>query len=139
MANLSVEIKRTNQKVHFEGVSKDNPGVSIPFDFAPPIGDGNGFAGLELLLMSFAGCVSTTVIFLLGRAGKHVESYTANAEGVRREQPLSLSEIHLHISIKSDDVTGSDIENALKQAEAISPVWLAVKNNVTVKTTYDLN
>lgn len=46
MSNLLVEIKRTNQKVHFEGVSADNPAITIPFDFTPPIGDGNGFAGL---------------------------------------------------------------------------------------------
>ena len=67
MADLNVEITRTNRKVHFEGVSDANPERRIPFDFAPPLGDGNGFAGLELLLMSFAGCVSTTVVFLLGR------------------------------------------------------------------------
>lgn len=138
MANLIIEIKRTNQKVHFEGVSEANPGISIPFDFAPPLGDGNGFAGLELLLMSFTGCVSTTVVFLLGRMGKSISSYTARVEGIRSERPLSLREIHFHIQIESGDITDTDMEDAIKQAEAISPVWLAVKNNITVEITFEL-
>jgi Predicted redox protein, regulator of disulfide bond formation len=138
MANLSVEIKRTNQKVHFEGVSVANPNITIPFDFAPPLGDGQGFAGLELLLMSFAGCVSTTVVFLLGRSGKHIASYSAAVEGVRSEQPLALKEIHFKIKIASEDITAEDMENVMKQAEAISPVWQAVKNNVIVEITYEL-
>jgi len=138
MSSLIVKIKRTNQKVHFEGVSDANPDICIPFDFAPPLGDGEGFAGLELLLMSFAGCVSTTVVFLLGRMGKHITSCTATAEGVRRERPLSMSEIHFHIQIESEDIAGTDMEDALKQAEVISPVWQAVKNNLTVETTFTL-
>lgn len=136
MSNLLVEIKRTNRKVHFEGVSADNPNITIPFDFSPPLGDGNGFAGLELLLMSFTGCVSTAVVVLLGRTGKHILSYSAKAEGIRREDPLSLSMIKFHICVESDDLTGEDIDGAIKTAETISPVWLAVKNNMTVETSY---
>lgn len=139
MSNLSIEIKRTNQKVHFEGISKDHKDIAIPFDFAQPIGDGNGFLGLELLLMSFTGCVSTVIVFLLGRSGKHISSYTAKADAIRKEHPLSLSEIHFHIRIESTDIRDVDIAYAIKQAEDISPVWLAVKNNVTVKITYELS
>ncbi len=138
MANLVIEIKRTNQKVHFEGASNTNPNILIPFDYTPPLGDGNGFAGLELLLMSFAGCVSTTIVFLLGRLGKHISSYTATAEGIRREHPLSLSKIRFHIRIESKDITGMDAEDAIKQAEAVSPVWQAVKNNIAVEITFEL-
>jgi len=138
MENLVVEIKRTNQKVHFEGVSTSNPDITIPFDFTPPLGDGQGFAGLEMLLLSFAGCVSTAVVALLGRAGKHIASYAATAEGVRRENPLSLSEILFRIRIASPDVTAEDMRTVIRQAEAISPVWLAIKNNVDVKVTFEL-
>ena len=77
MANLVVKVKRTDNQVHFEGVSDTNTGIVIPFDYAPPLGNGHGFAGLEILLISFVGCVSTTVVFLLGRLGKHISSYIA--------------------------------------------------------------
>ena len=138
MANLVVKVKRTDNKVHFEGLSDTNPGIAIPLDYSPPLGNGNGFAGLEILLISFAGCVSTTVVFLLGRLGKHISSYTASAEGIRTEHPLMLKEIRFHICIESEDITDTDMENVIKQAEAISPVWLAVKNNITVETTFEL-
>ena len=138
MADLVVNLKRTDSKVHFEGVSDANPNTEIPFDFAPPLGTGCGFGGLELLLMSFAGCVSTTVVFLLGRTGKHISSYTASAKGVRNEHPLSLKEIRLCIFIESEDITEADMENAIKQAQAVSPVWQAVNNNVTVKISFEL-
>lgn len=138
MGNLAVKVTRTDNKVHFEGVSETNPGITIPFDYAPPLGSGSGFAGLELLLMSFAGCVSTTAVFLLGRMGKHISSFSASAEGIRSEHPLSLKEICFHICIESEDVTDKDMETVLKQAEAVSPVWQAVKNNIAVKTSFEL-
>ncbi|MEA5032994.1 MAG: OsmC family protein [Sphaerochaeta sp.] len=138
MANLVVEIKKTDEKVHFEAIGKSNPSNAIPFDYAPPLGNGQGFAGLEILLMGFAGCVSTTILFVLGRLGKHTGTYTASAEGIRRERPLSLEKIHFHIRIKSEDIEELDMENAIKQAESLSPVWQAMKNNVTVETTFEL-
>lgn len=137
MEKLIVKLKRTDQKLHFEGVSNLNPELSVPMDFAP-YGDGKGYAGLELLLITFSGCVSTALVFLLGRMGRHIADYEVTAEGIRNEQPLYLREILFHVSIKSDDVTEADMQTVLKQAEAISPVWLAIKNNVTVKTTFEL-
>jgi putative redox protein len=139
MENLLVTITRTDQKVHLEGVSKDNPDTKIPFDFAPPIGEGNGFAGLEMLLMTLAGCISTTLIFLLGRAGKHIAAFSATAEGIRSERPMTLAEARMVIRVKSDDVSASDMEAAIGQAQAMAPVWQAVKNNVLVKIDYVLS
>ena len=138
MANLVVEVKKTDEKVHFEGVIATNRSITIPFDYAPPLGTGQGFVGLEILLMSFAGCVSTTVVFVLARLGKHVTSYEASAEGVRSEHPLLLKTIHFRIRLESEDITETDMENAIKQAEALSPVWQAVKNTVSVETTFEL-
>lgn len=88
--------------------------------------------------MSFAGCVSTAVVVLLGRTGKQILSYSAKAEGIRREDPLPLSMIKFHICVESEDITCEDIEKSIKIAEAISPVWIAVRNNVTVETSYEI-
>lgn len=129
MANLEVNIKRTDNKVHFVGVSGGNPNIEIPFDYAPPHGTGSGFAG----------CVSNTIVFILGRLGKNISSYSAKAEGIRSEHPLSLKEINFHILIESRDITNENMDVAIKQAEAVSPVWQAVKNKVNIKITYELN
>lgn len=138
MTNLVVEAKRVNQKVRFDGVSESHPEIVIPMDYTPPLGNGEGLAGLETLLISFAGCVSTAVVGLLQRAKKQIADYAMRVEGIRREQPLSLQEIQARIRVKSPDITAADMDGILKYAEAISPVWLAIKNNVAVQITYEI-
>ena len=54
--NKEVSVKLINQKIQFSAVSSANPDHPIIADVQPPIGDGQGFGGLELMLMSFAVC-----------------------------------------------------------------------------------
>ena len=138
MENIVVDLKRTSGNVHFETVSADHPALSIPFDFTPPLGSGDGLSGLEALVMTFSGCVSTAIVALTLRLGKHIGSYAVKAEGERAEQPLSLQKIFFHIELTSRDITADDMDWVLKQAEAISPVWLAIKGNVVVETSYQI-
>ena len=138
MDNLIVNLKRIGEKVHFEAASGDHPDLKIPFDYMPPVGEGNGFAGLEMLLMTFCGCVSTAIVALLLRQGKHVSSYSVHAEGIRREQPISLSKILFHVDLVSDNTANPEMEAVLALAEQISPVWLAMKGNVEVETSYTI-
>lgn len=139
MENIIVELKRTKGNVHFETVSADHPAITVPFDYTPPLGLGEGLAGLEALVMTFSGCVSTAVVGLLLRLGKHVDGYSVRAEGERNEQPLSLKKILFHVSIVSSDVTADEMEKVMHQAEIISPVWIAIKGNVEVATSYQIN
>ncbi len=139
MDNLSVNLKRVGQKVHFEAVSDDHPDLSIPFDYVPPLGENNGFAGLEALLMTFCGCVSTAIVALLMRLGKPAADYSVHAEGIRREQPISLSKILFHVTVAGNGISKADMEAVLHQAELISPVWLAIKGNVEVETSYTIS
>ena len=139
MDNLSVNLKRVGQKVHFEAVSDDHPALSIPFDYVPPLGENNGFAGLEALLMTFCGCVSTAIVALLMRFGKPAVDYSVHAEGIRREQPVSLSKILFTVILESDNVSKLDLQAVLWQAEQISPVWFAIKGNVEVETRFEIH
>jgi len=139
MENLHVDFALTNQKVRFSAISRGNPDAPVMLDYVPPLGDGQGFAGLELLLISFCGCVSTAVVALLRRMGKTVGAYEGAAEGVRRENPLALAKIVFSVRVRSDDVTQEDMEKVLSMASAISPVWLAIRNNVEVETNYAIN
>ncbi|MCX7614175.1 MAG: OsmC family protein [Clostridiales bacterium] len=136
MENLKIVTTLVNDKVRFTGVSELHSENPVSFDFTPPVGDGEGFSGLELLLLSFSACVSTAVVALLRRMGKNVASYKANAEGFRNERPLFLKKIVFSIYIESSDLSESDMKNVISQAEKISPVWLAVKNNVEVSVEY---
>jgi putative redox protein len=65
-----VTVTLTNNKLQFTGISPSNPDRLITFDYKPPIGDGDGYNGLELLLMSLAGCSSTAIVFLLRKMEK---------------------------------------------------------------------
>jgi putative redox protein len=137
-AHFQTTVTLTNQKVHFEGVSRDNPQSPIAFDYIPPVGDGQGYKGLELLLMSFSGCVSTAVVFLLRKMGKNIASYKMHAEGYCREEPLSLQKISARIEICSKDIIDSDMQAVITKAAVISPVWRSLNENIEVELKYEI-
>lgn len=135
---VEIKLELINEKVKFLGVSSTNQDYPITMDYLPPLGDGQGFLGLELLVMSFAGCVSTAVVALLRKTGKTVEGYKMSLKGYKRESPLSLEKIEFEITVTSQDITDENILGVLKTAETISPVWMAIKNNVDVTYQYQI-
>jgi len=135
-----VTVNLTNQKVQFTGMSKSNPDRPIAFDFKPPIGDGQGYTGLELLLMSFAGCSGTAIAYLLRKMGKSISGLKVNAKGIRRDQPpIKFERVSLEFILNSKDTKDADIQKAIQLAEdSVCPVWQMVKNNVEVSTEYKI-
>ncbi len=136
-----VTVNLTNHKVQFSGVSKSNPDQPITFDYKPPIGDGRGYNGLELLLMSLSGCSATAVVYLLRKMGKTVSGLEVNAKGIRREQPpIKFEKIFLKFILNSKDAREADIQKAIQLAEqSVCPVWQMIKNNVDVIAEYKIN
>ncbi len=135
-----VSVNLTNDKVQFTGISNANPSRPIAFDFKPPIGDGQGYNGLELLLMSFAGCSGTTIAYLLRKMGKNISGLKVNARGLRRDQPpIKFEKIFLEFILNSKDTQETDIQKAIQLAEAsVCPVWQMLKNNAEVTTEYKI-
>lgn len=138
IGQVEVMTRLVNEKLQFEGVSKSNPEKPITFDYLPPLGDGQGFLGLELLVMSFTGCVSTGMVFLLRKMGKNVLGFKVNAIGIKREKPLLLESICLEVELESDNTEDAELQNIIEQAKQISPVCIALKNNVEVITDYKI-
>jgi putative redox protein len=135
-----VTVHLANQKVQFVGVSKSNPDQSIAFDYKPPIGDGQGYNGLELLLMSLCGCSATAIVYLLRKMGKTVSGLEVNAKGIRREQPpIKFEKIFIEFILNSNDTKDADIQKAIQLAEqSVCPVWQMIKNNVEVVPAYKI-
>ena len=133
---LEVSVDLTNQKVQFNGVTRSNPAITI--DCMPPLGDGQGYTPLELLLISLASCSGTTIVTLLRRMRKNVSGLKVKAKGIRREQnPTSFQKIILEYVISSEDVQSSEVEKAIKLTEeTYCPVWTMLKNNVEVITEF---
>ncbi len=130
---IEINLELVNEKVKFTGVSKANQNTPITIDYLPPIGDGEGFLGLELLVMSFAGCVSTGIVAILRKMGKNVLGYKMSVTGFKKENPVLLEKIIFDIMVESADISEEELQKVVKKAEEISPVWIAIKNNVEVE------
>jgi len=129
---LTVTLKLVNQKVQFSGSARSLPAVSA--DYFPPLGDGQGYTGLELLLLSLAVCSATSIVAMLRRMKKTVIDFRVNASGVRREQhPTSFSMIDLAFMLTSPDATEADLQKAVQLSEeTYCPVWAMLKGNVEI-------
>lgn len=132
LAPVDISLKLIDDKVKFEGVSKSNPQHPIIFDYAPPLGTGDGFVGIEMMTMSFAGCVSTAIVGLLKRRGKTVRAYEMQIQGIKHEEPLYLEEIVFTATVDGSDVTQEELDEVLGLSEKISPAWIAIRGNVKV-------
>jgi len=132
---LAVAIRLANQKVKFSGTARGNP--PIVMDYFPPLGDGEGYTGLEMLLMSLAGCSASTVVPLLRRMKKTVAGFQVQARGVRREQhPTAFEKIFLEFVLVSPDATAEDLQKAIQMSEEnFCPVWSMLKNSAVI--TYE--
>ncbi|MGA1842575.1 MAG: OsmC family protein [bacterium] len=133
-----VVVRLINEKVKFIGVSNANPDKPITFDYKPPIGDGQGYNGLELLLMSFSGCSATAIVYLLKKMGKTLSGLEVNAKGIRRKQPpIKFEKIYLEFILNSRDIKDADMQKVIQLAEqSVCPVWQMIKNNVKVIPEY---
>ena len=135
---LMVTASLMNQKVKFKGESRSNPEIIL--DYTPPIGDGEGYTSLELLLISLASCSGTSITLLLRKMRKDVSGLKINVRGNRREQhPTSFDKIFLEFNLVSKDAEDADFEKVIKLSEeSICPVWNMIKNNVEISYEYKI-
>ncbi len=137
-AQLEVTVNSTNQKLGYTGSLRSLPPITI--DYIPPLGDGQGYLPLEMLLMSLGACSGGTIGLLLRKMGKTVSAIRVNVKGTRREQhPTSFKKILMDFTVNSGDVKDADVQKAIKLAEAsVCPVWAMVKGNVEITTEYKI-
>ncbi len=135
---LEASVALENGKLRFMGSAGSHP--PIPFDYYPPLGDGQGYTGLEAFLTTLAACSGTTVLFLLRRMRKEISGFQVKAKGIRRDKPPTcFQQIFLEFVLQSKDVNDEDIQKAIKLTEeSYCPVWAMIKNNVEVTTEYKI-
>jgi len=119
---------------------RGHAGHEVRMDYYPPLGDDNGFTGMELLLTSLAGCSGHTVLFLLRKMGKTIENLEIHAVGNRRdEHPTIFTEIELEYRVKGSDLDGPSVEKAISLSEEkYCPVWAMLKNGASIKWRYSI-
>ncbi len=135
---LEVTVSSTNQRLGYTGSLRSHP--AIPIDYIPPLGDGQGYTPLEMLLMSLGACSGGTIGLLLRKMGKTITRIEVTVKGSRRDQhPTSFQKIHLEFTVSSADVKDADIQKAIKLAEeSVCPVWAMVKGNAEIATGYKI-
>ena len=133
MDTLSITLQSSDEKAKLSATARDNPPVII--DYFPPVGTGQGYTSLELLMAAFGSCVSTTILSLLRyRMKKTVAGVTAEVSGIVRDShPKALESMKATLHIKADDLSETEAAQAVKTAEdGICPVWAMIKGNVDI-------
>ncbi len=119
---------------------KGHTAHEVQIDYTPPLGGDDGFTSLELLLVSLASCSGSTVLLLLKRMGKTVESLEVQAVGKRRdEHPTVFTDIELRYNLKGAGLDTASVEKAITLSEAqFCPVWAMLKQSVAISWTYTI-
>ncbi len=134
MEKLTVKLHSLDNKVKFGATARNNP--QIVTDYFPPIGTEQGYAPLELLMISFASCTCTALLTLLrNRKRKVVDGISVELEGiVREEAPKIVERMNMILNIKASDLTEQEVREMLQVAEEqVCPVWAMIKGNVEVE------
>lgn len=140
MDTLSVNLKTIDEKTMFSATARENPEVII--DYFPPIGSGNGYTSLELFMISFGSCISSTLLSLLRyRMKKQVDGVVVKVDGtIREEHPKALQHILLSLNFKSRELSKDEVLEVLKAAkDKMCPVWSMIKGNVEVDVNIEIS
>ena len=140
MSDLMVKLQSIDNKAMYSATARENPAIVI--DYFPPVGTGKGYTSLELLMASFASCVSTTLLSVLRyKKKKIVSDISAEVEGTVREvHPKALEHILLRLKIKAKDLTETEVrETLIVLEEKLCPVWAMMKGNVSVSVEVEIS
>ena len=136
---LEASVNLINQKAKFECWVDGKEPVIV--DYIPPLGDGEGYTSLELLLLSLASCFGSTVKFLINSQLKtNVDGLRVKVSGTRRqEHPTSFESIKLELIVNSSAIKPDVLEKMIQAAkEKFCPVWAMVKNHAEMSTEYTI-
>ena len=137
---LSAVMELVNERVKFSARVEGKPPIIV--DYIPPVGNGEGYTSLELLLVGMGTCLGTGIKTLAGsRLNKRVEALSVRAEGIRREtHPTSFQEVRLTLQVDAPDLSEAELEGLIAMAESkICPVLDMVKGNTSILINYALN
>lgn len=131
-STLQAQVALVNDKLQFEARSGDNPAIRL--DYSPPLGDGDGCKSMELLLVSLAGCIASTIVSILRKKRRTVTAFTAEVEGLRREtHPKVFETITLRFRLVSPDAEEADLARAIELSEeTYCPVHAMLAGSVAI-------
>lgn len=134
----TASVEWTGERLHFRG--KGAFGHPVPVDYTPPLGDGQGYGGLELLLMSLAACSAQTAMSLFVKMKQDVKKFTVTATGNRAtEHPTVLTDIAVEFVVEGVGLSSELIEKAIRLSEEkYCPVWAMLKGSTKISYTVSI-
>jgi putative redox protein len=138
MGALSVNLESLDDKAMLAATARDNPRIVI--DYFPPVGTGQGYTSMELLMAAYGSCVSTVLVSILRyRMKKTVHGVSISVEGTPREShPKSREQMTTVLRLKAEGVTPEEARHALEDAEKVCPVGAMLKGNVVLDVSVEL-
>ncbi|KUO63569.1 hypothetical protein APF79_11660 [bacterium BRH_c32] len=138
MTQIMASLKLIDNKVMFEGRSRDNNHVTL--DYFPPIGEGKGYTGLELLMISLAGCSATSIVSMLRKMKKDITDFKVEVTGDRKEcHPTVLTRIMLKFTLISTDTNKDELERVISLSEeTYCPVWAMLKPTCEIQVASEI-
>ncbi len=107
---------RWTEKLHLEG--KAGFDHTIPLDFGPPLGDGNGIRPMELILIGLAGCSGQTVISLLQKMRQEVTGFDVRVTSRKKKGiPAGYDGIHIEYTVRGKGLARDKVEQAVRLSE----------------------
>lgn len=137
---LCATMELANERVRFRAQVEGQSPISV--DYVPPLGDGQGYTSLELLLISMGSCLGTGIKAIVeGRMKKPVRALSVRASGTRREaHPTSFESVRLALRLDAPGLEPAELEGAIRAAEGnVCPVLAMVKGNTRLDISYELN
>ena len=110
---------------------------SLTTDYPLKVDDpGAGPRPLEVLLGSLASCAGGALVTLLRRGGQSIRGLRVTARGQRRlEHPTVFTQIALDF-VLSGPLDPAAAAEALRQAEALCPVWAMLRPGTTITSSF---
>lgn len=134
---LKIKVDSLNERMQYHAFCDNNQPISI--DYISPLGDNMGYTSLELLLISLASCVCSTVGLLLRKNGKTIKSIHATALGHRKkEHPTCFNKIDIDLNLISNDLKPDDVNSIIEIAKGIAPVWYMLMQSTEIKTIVNI-
>jgi putative redox protein len=125
-----------DEKVKFQ--CKVNGREPVMVDYTPPLGNGEGYTSLELLLLSLASCFASTVKLMVNNhLKKKIDDLKVSISGIRRtEHPTSFESINLEMIYMSDETEPETLEEVMQLAkDKFCPVWAMLNDNTEITTS----
>lgn len=136
---MNITLKRTNDAVHFEGISQTTD-VRVHIDGSPEIGgEGLGVRPMELVLMALGSCSALDLVSILKKQRQQIDDLHVDVSGKRREAVPNIF-THIHIGFR---LSGQiDLAKAEKAAELAVKKYCSVHDMLAaggVEITYGID